>query len=289
MAEPLPVGEGAFLPNIANTVALVEAGGLASQTPNPAVLAKFADADGISPNLTDLVAMAVQNNLVTGSQSQSGAWYLLRTSSPSILGSIQVSAAPAAVTVGQTVQVSATVVNTQGQAVADTPVTFSVSSASGSAAVSPQNTVTNSQGQASTSVTDQTAETVTVTAAASGATGAASLKFTATAAPSANVSEGTAQSLTPEQADAVARLPYVANVAPVVRRAALVTRNANTWTTTITGTTPSITAISSTMNTVEGRFFSWNDEKSAAPVAVLGQTVWFRFCQLSLQLVSPFS
>ncbi len=87
-------------------------------------------------------------------------------------------------------------------------------------------------------------------------------------------SEGTAQSLTLEEAGAVARLPYVANVAPVVRRAALVTHGANSWTTTITGTTPSITAISSTMSTVEGRFFSPADEKSAAPVAVLGQTVW---------------
>ena len=211
-----PDGQAVFEPNKPAAredafVALVEAAGLAGQTPNPAVLSKFADVGSISPNLTNLVAIAVQNNLVTGSQNQSGAWYLypqqslsraqaaalfyrgLRytevapgtsgTNGPvspsSTLSSIQVSAAQTAITVGQTAQVSATVVNTQGQPMADTPVTFSVSSASGSAAVSPQSAVTNSQGQAFASVNDQTAETVTVTASASGVSGSTGIQFNA--------------------------------------------------------------------------------------------------------------
>jgi putative ABC transport system permease protein len=87
-------------------------------------------------------------------------------------------------------------------------------------------------------------------------------------------SEGTAQTLTLGQDGKIAQLPYVANVAPVVRKGALVTHGANTWTTTITGTTPSITAISSTIKTVEGRFFSQNEEKDVAPVAVPGQTAY---------------
>ncbi len=208
-----PDGQAVFEPNKPAAredafVALVEAAGLAGQTPNPAALSKFADAGSISPNLTNLVAIAVQNNLVTGSQNQSGAWYLypqqslsraqaaalfyralrytkvapgtggtttLQTPAQSATG-VQVSAAQTAVTIGQTAQVSATVVDSQGQSVAGAPVTFTVS---GSAAVNPQSTVTDSQGQAFTTVSDQTAETVTVTAAASGVSGSAGVQFLA--------------------------------------------------------------------------------------------------------------
>lgn len=206
-----PSGQPVFEPNKPAAredafVALVEASGLAGQTPNPAVLAKFGDAGSISPNLTNLVAITVQNNLVTGSQNQSGSWYLdpqqsmsraqalfyraLRytkvapgtsgsngaVSPPSTLSSVQVSAAPAAVTAGQTTHVAATVDDSQGQPVANTSVTFGVT---GSAAVNPQSTVTDAQGQATAIVTDQTAQTVTVTAAASGVSGSTGVQFVA--------------------------------------------------------------------------------------------------------------
>jgi len=55
---------------------MVEAAGLGNQTPDPSVLSKFVDAGNISPNLTNLVAIAVRNNLVTGSQDSSGNWHL---------------------------------------------------------------------------------------------------------------------------------------------------------------------------------------------------------------------
>jgi hypothetical protein len=58
-------------------VAMVEAAGLANQSVDASsVLSKFADAGNISPNLTNLVAIAVQNGLITGSQGSDGNWYL---------------------------------------------------------------------------------------------------------------------------------------------------------------------------------------------------------------------
>ena len=57
-------------------VAMVEATGLAKQTPNPSDLAKFVDAGNISPNLVNLVSIAVQTGLITGSQGADGNWYL---------------------------------------------------------------------------------------------------------------------------------------------------------------------------------------------------------------------
>jgi len=57
-------------------VAMVEAAGLAGQTPDPSVLSKFVDAGSISPNLVNLVAIAVSSGLVTGSQGPDGNWHL---------------------------------------------------------------------------------------------------------------------------------------------------------------------------------------------------------------------
>jgi len=55
---------------------MVEAAGLGNQTPDPSDLSKFVDAGNISPNLVDLVSIAVAAGLVTGSQDQSGNWHL---------------------------------------------------------------------------------------------------------------------------------------------------------------------------------------------------------------------
>ena len=86
------------------------------------------------------------------------------------------SATSTAVTVGQTTQVIATVVNTQGQPMADISVGFSADSL---ATGSQQSAVTNAQGQTTAIVTDQAAQTVTVTATASGVSGSADVQFVA--------------------------------------------------------------------------------------------------------------
>ncbi len=57
-------------------VAMVEATGLANRSSNPTDLAKYADAGNISPNLVNLVSIAVQTGLITGSQGADGNWYL---------------------------------------------------------------------------------------------------------------------------------------------------------------------------------------------------------------------
>jgi len=81
--------------------------------------------------------------------------------------------------------------------------------------------------------------------------------------------EGVAQTLTADDAAAVARLPLVANVAPVLRNQAMVTQGSQNWTTSINGTTVTIQNISS-LTMSDGRFFTTADDNSAAPVAVLG-------------------
>ena len=58
-------------------VAMVEAAGLANESVDASsVLSRFADASSISPNLVNLVAIAVQSGLITGSQGKDGNWYL---------------------------------------------------------------------------------------------------------------------------------------------------------------------------------------------------------------------
>ncbi len=81
----------------------------------------------------------------------------------------------------------------------------------------------------------------------------------------------TAATLTLGDANAVAALPGVAEVAPSVRASGLVTYSDQTDTTTTTGTTPAIVDISS-LTLAEGRFFDDTDTQDIAPVAVLGQT-----------------
>lgn len=87
------------------------------------------------------------------------------------------------------------------------------------------------------------------------------------------VRSGTVNTLTIQDAEAVRHLPGVLFIAPTVRTSQLVTCGNKTWTTSITGTTPDITGISS-LSLERGRFFSETDVNSAATVAVIGQTVY---------------
>ena len=84
---------------------------------------------------------------------------------------------------------------------------------------------------------------------------------------------GAAQSLTDADAQAIAQLPFVANVAPTVGKSAMVTHGNQNWTTQITGTAPAIQNISA-LTLAEGRFFTEDDDTAANAVAVLGETTY---------------
>lgn len=85
--------------------------------------------------------------------------------------------------------------------------------------------------------------------------------------------EGSVNTMTLQDAQAVARLPYVAYAAPIVRGNGLATYKDQTWTTSIQGTTPDVVNISS-LQMAQGRFFDQSDVQSVSPVAVIGQTVY---------------
>jgi len=185
---------------------MVVAAGLQNQAVDTSVLSKFADASEISPNLVNLVAIAVEKGLVTGSQDRSGNWYLYpnadltRAEAATLLyralgysvvapggqgttttngsGTVQVSAAPSSAAVGQPVQVTATVLNSSGQAQGNVPVTFSVN---GSATLGSQTVYTNASGVATDTVYDTVAQYVTVTASAAGVSNSTTVQFTAAA------------------------------------------------------------------------------------------------------------
>ncbi|MGI9951500.1 ABC transporter permease [Moorellaceae bacterium AZ2] len=78
--------------------------------------------------------------------------------------------------------------------------------------------------------------------------------------------------LTYEDARAIARLPLVKNVAPEVSTEATVTYGNQTWTATVSGTTPDLQRIRDW--TLEaGNFFTEEDVTAGSMVAVLGYTV----------------
>jgi len=83
---------------------------------------------------------------------------------------------------------------------------------------------------------------------------------------------GTLQSLTQADADALAQLPHVAAVSPVLNaNGQLVFSNQN-WSSTVQGVYPAEQQIGS-WQIQEGNFFTQADEQSGTSVAVLGQTV----------------
>lgn len=85
-------------------------------------------------------------------------------------------------------------------------------------------------------------------------------------------SSGQRTTLKLEDANAIARLPFVRHVAPEVRSNQLAVHGNNTWTTNITGTTLDLMDIR-TLTLEEGRFFNEEEAGRGESVAVLGPTV----------------
>ncbi len=83
---------------------------------------------------------------------------------------------------------------------------------------------------------------------------------------------GGASTLTPADGMAIAGLPKVASVSPVVSVRSQVVAGGNNWQTSISGVAPTYTFIRN-WNIASGTFFSQDDVQSANKVAVLGQTV----------------
>jgi putative ABC transport system permease protein len=83
---------------------------------------------------------------------------------------------------------------------------------------------------------------------------------------------GGASTLTPADGLAIAALPGVASVSPVVSVRTQVVANGNNWQTSVSGVAPTYTYIRS-QSLASGRFFSQSEVASVAKVAVLGQTV----------------
>jgi putative ABC transport system permease protein len=83
---------------------------------------------------------------------------------------------------------------------------------------------------------------------------------------------GGASTLTPDDGMAIAKLPGVAAVSPIVSVRQQAVAGTNNWQTTITGVAPTYTYIRS-WPLASGTFFTQADVQSSAKVAVLGQTV----------------
>ena len=83
---------------------------------------------------------------------------------------------------------------------------------------------------------------------------------------------GGASTLTPNDGIAIAELPGVAAVSPMVMARSQVVSGGNNWQTIVQGVAPTYTYIRS-WPIATGAFFSQNDAASAAKVCVLGQTV----------------
>jgi putative ABC transport system permease protein len=83
---------------------------------------------------------------------------------------------------------------------------------------------------------------------------------------------GTQQSLTQADADALAALPHVANVSPLLSQNAQIIAGSQNWNTRVQGVYPSFQSIGS-WQLSEGSWFNDIDESGAQPVAVIGQTV----------------
>ena len=92
----------------------------------------------------------------------------------------------------------------------------------------------------------------------------------------------TTLSLTPGDATAVARIPDVTEVSPIISvHAHVISGNLN-WNTRIAGVSESLQEIQN-WTIAEGAWFSTSDEQGARPVAVLGQTVYQQLFAVSGQ------
>ena len=84
--------------------------------------------------------------------------------------------------------------------------------------------------------------------------------------------QGAATPFDMRDAEAIAELAEIAAVAPLSARGVRVVRGAENWATTLNGTTPEFVEVRN-WPVVEGRMFSRAEERSGAPVCVLGATV----------------
>ncbi len=83
---------------------------------------------------------------------------------------------------------------------------------------------------------------------------------------------GTQQSLTQADADALAGVPHVVNVSPIIGASAQIIAGSQNWNTRVQGVYADYQSIGD-WQMAEGAWFSSGDESSATPVAVLGQSV----------------
>jgi putative ABC transport system permease protein len=83
---------------------------------------------------------------------------------------------------------------------------------------------------------------------------------------------GTQQSLTQADADALAALPHVTGVSPIIGASSQVIAGSQNWNTRVQGVYADYQSIGN-WQMAEGAWFGDADESNAAPVAVLGQTV----------------
>ena len=84
--------------------------------------------------------------------------------------------------------------------------------------------------------------------------------------------EGTAQTLTMSDVQALTPIPHVANISPVISVGAQVIYGNRNWNTQVQGVSPSYQSLQN-WQLARGAWFSTGDQLGAAPVAVIGQTV----------------
>src|SRR5437763_10553575 len=84
--------------------------------------------------------------------------------------------------------------------------------------------------------------------------------------------EGTAQTLTMSDVQALATIPHVANISPVITVGAQVIYGNRNWNTQVQGVFPSYQSLQN-WQIAGGTWFTTGDQVGAAPVAVIGQTV----------------
>ncbi len=84
--------------------------------------------------------------------------------------------------------------------------------------------------------------------------------------------EGTAQTLTMSDVQALTPIPHVANISPVISVGAQAIYGNHNWNTQVQGVSPSYQSLQN-WQLARGAWFSTGDQLGAAPVAVIGQTV----------------
>jgi putative ABC transport system permease protein len=82
---------------------------------------------------------------------------------------------------------------------------------------------------------------------------------------------GTGQSLTQQDADAIAKVPQVTVVTPILGGSVQIVFGKQNWNTRIQGVYPDFKSIQS-WQLAQGRWFTQQDEAAATPVAIVGQT-----------------